>query len=129
MATVLDEVVAYLSDEDVGTFGTDLFIGYEPQTPKNVVTLYPTGGRSPSPDMDKEYPTIQVRVRNETYPDGWSKAVEIYHLLHTQEQVLETLRGRCFALQGSPMFIGHGENGEFIFTQNFVWYIATNPDS
>ena len=127
MATLLDEVVAYLVAEGVGTFGSDLFIGYEPATPKDVVTLFPTGGSPPAFD-GKEYPSMQVRVRNETYPDGHSKAMEIYRLLNRQENFLTTWRGRCFAMQSSPMFIGYGENGEFLFTQNFRWLISTNSE-
>ena len=125
---LLDEVGSYLAANSVGTLGTDLFIGFEPPTPMDVVTLYPTGGRASSPERDKEYPTMQVRVRNETYPDGWSKAMEIYDLLHRQldEDSLSTIRGRCFAVQGQPAFIGRGENEEFIFVQNFEWYVA-NP--
>lgn len=125
MATLLDEVVDYLETEGVGTFGTDLFIGYEPTTPTNTVTLYPTGGRPPKTD-GKEYPSIQVRIRSEDYPTGYNKAMEIYRLLHKQTDFLNEWRGRCFALQSAPLFMGHGENAEFIFTQNYIWYISYN---
>ena len=121
---LLDEVIAYLEDENVGTFGTDLFIGHEPDAPPDVVTIYPTGGRPPSADRDKEYPTMQVRVRNTSYVTGFTKAETILSLLHKQENVLETMRGRCFATQSSPSLIGRGENGEFIFVQNYVWYVS-----
>lgn len=121
---LLDEVVAYLEDENVGTFGTDMFIGHEPDAPVNVVTLYPTGGRPPSPDLDKEYPSVQVRVRDISYVAGYTKAELILSLLHRNENYLETTRGRCFATQSSPSMIGRGENGEFIFVQNYYWLVS-----
>lgn len=128
MATLLDEVVSYLVSQGMGTFGTDLFIGFEPDTPKNTVTLYPTGGEPPKAVGGKEFPTMQVRVRNEIYPNGYNKAEAIYGVLHRQIDFLDTFRGRCFAMQSSPMFIGKGTNGEFLFTQNFVWYLSHNPN-
>ena len=123
---LLDEVVAYLEDESVGTFGTNLFIGHEPSTPVDVVTLYPTGGSPPSADRDKEYPTAQVRVRNSSYVSGLAKAEEILGLLHKNEDYLSTIRGRCFATQTSPSMIGRGENGEFIFVQNYYWLVSNS---
>lgn len=128
MATLLDEVVSYLVSQNLGTFGTDLFVGFEPDTPTNTVTLYPTGGEPPNALGGKEFPTVQVRVRSGTYLDGYNKAEAIYAVLHRQRDFLSTFRGRCFALQSSPMFLGKGVNGEFIFTQNFVWYLSHNPN-
>ena len=129
MATLLDEVVSYLVSQGMGTFGIDLHIGFEPDTPLNTVTLYPTGGEPPKAVGGKEFPTMQVRVRNEVYPDGYDKAEAIYGVLHRQRNFLNTFYGRCFAMQSSPMFIGKGKNGEFIFTQNFVWYLSHNPNT
>jgi len=123
---LLDEVVAYLANENVGTFGTDIFIGQEPDAPANVVTLYPTGGRPPSSDRDKEYPSVQVRVRNTGYVAGYTKANSIYSLLHTNTDNLATIRGRCIATQSSPSMIGRGENGEFIFVQNYYWLVSNS---
>lgn len=123
---LLDEVVAYLEDEGVGTFGTDLFIGHEPDAPTNVVTIYPTGGRPPSSDRDKEYPTMQVRVRNTSYVNGFEKATSILSLLHVNTSNLATTRGRCYATQSSPSMIGRGDNGEFIFVQNYYWLVSNS---
>jgi len=123
---LLDEVVAYLVNEDVGTFGTDIFIGHEPEAPANVVTIYPTGGRPPSSDRDKEYPAIQVRVKNTGYLAGYTKAETIYSLLHMNTDYLSTIRGRCFATQSSPSMIGRGGNGEFIFVQNYYWLVSNS---
>ena len=129
MATLLDEVVTYLENEGIGTFGTNIFIGFEPSTPKDTVTLYATGGRPPKASGGKEFPTMQVRVRSEKYTDGYNKIEEIFGALHQQTDFLSTFRGRCYALQSSPLFIGHGENGEFLFTQNYIFYLAHNPNT
>lgn len=129
MATLLREVASYLETQGAGTFGTDLFIGFEPESPANCVTIYPTGGRPPAASGWKEYPTMQIRVRNTEYSDGYDKAEEIFGLLHKERNILTTFRGRCFAIQSSPIFIGHGKNGEFVFTQNFSWHLSSNPNT
>jgi len=126
---LLDEVVAYLVSRNVGTFGTDLFIGHEPIAPSNVVTIYPTGGRPPSADRDKEYPSMQVRVRNISYVNGFTKATDILSLLHKEENYLTTTRGRCYTTQSSPSLMGRGENGEFIFVQNYYWLVSNYSSS
>jgi len=127
MATLLDELKDYLVAQGVGTFGTNLFIGYEPDTPKDVVSLFPIGSQqAPSAVGGKEYPLIQVRVRSETYPSGYNKARQIFTLLHQETNLLATLRGRCYALSSEPLFLGHGDNGEFLFSQNYTWYLSNS---
>jgi len=120
---LIDEVKDYLVSNSIGTFGTNLFIGGEPDTPANVVTLYPTGGPKVARWKDRDTPTIQVRVRDEAYVDGWDKAYAIFKLLDVDQDYLATLKGKCSALQSQPMFIGRGKNNEYLFTQNFIWHL------
>jgi hypothetical protein len=68
------------------TFGEDLFIGHEPATPANTVTIYDTAGYRPQLTMDRseiyEYPSIQIRVRNVSYQEGWDLINDIKNSLH-----------------------------------------------
>jgi len=69
-----------LENEGVGTFATDIFIGKEPNTPDNCITLYLTGG---TPDdtlsltnRTNEISTLQVRVRNNDFLTAHAKIEE-----------------------------------------------------
>ena len=123
---LLEEVATFLADEGIGTYPGTIFIGCEPVEPTNCVTLYPTGGPKSGPDPARDTPTMQVRVRNATYPAGWNIAWNVFTLLTEDEYFenhLETLRGKCTALQSQPMLLGRGSNDEFIFVQNFIWHL------
>ena len=68
------------------TFGTNLFIGREPATPNNTVTLFDTGGHRPDLNLDStekyERPSLQIRVRNTSYTVGWDLLNDIKDSLH-----------------------------------------------
>ena len=53
---------------------TNLFVGKEEATPDNCVTVFDTYGAPPMLTMDVasyNYPSVQIRVRNRSYTDGW----------------------------------------------------------
>jgi hypothetical protein len=70
-------------------FATNLFIGKEPATPKNCVTIFDTPG---FPDEllltgsengnSYQYPSVQIRVRNTNYLNGWDIIESIKNTLH-----------------------------------------------
>jgi len=68
------------------TFATNLFIGKEPSSPNNCVTIFDTPGSGPDKAFDnssKYYrPSIQIRVRNSNYLTGWQVIHSIKELLH-----------------------------------------------
>jgi len=68
MAGVLEEIVAFLDTEGLGTAGTDLFTGRMPDTPDACGCVYETGGIAPdlgfgSSAVRFESPAIQVVFR------------------------------------------------------------------
>ena len=73
-------IAQYLADVSGNalTMGTNLFVGSEPKTPANVVTVYDTGGPAPNQTMDGRcficYPTIQIRVRHASFLTGDTQA-------------------------------------------------------
>jgi hypothetical protein len=68
------------------TFQDNLFVAREPDPPKNCVTIFDTPGESPLTTLykgeDLFRPSIQVRVRNTSYQDGWDLINSIERLLH-----------------------------------------------
>ena len=68
------------------TFQTDLFIGREPSKPDNSVTIFDTSGYPPmltlGNDSQYYYPSVQIRVRNRDYQDGYALISSIVALLH-----------------------------------------------
>ena len=70
------------------TFGTNLFIGKEPATPETCATIFDTPGRPPLLTLEgKEttqyyYPSIQIRVRSNSYITGWNLIHDIKVYLH-----------------------------------------------
>jgi hypothetical protein len=81
------DTVDMLEDESLGlTFGTNLFIGFEPRSPDDTVTIFDTGGFGPQLTFDKsekyDYTNIQIRVRSNKYDDGWDLINDIKDALH-----------------------------------------------
>jgi len=68
------------------TFGTNLFVSREPAEPDAVVTIFDTPGFSPDLTMNKneryDRPSIQIRIRNNDFTDGYSLADSIKEILH-----------------------------------------------
>ena len=100
-------------------FADDLFIGAEPSSPNNVVTLYDTGGGGFDLASYRE-PTIQARIRNTSYPKGWNQADEVARTLQTVNgrKVNGTHYGSIW-LQSEILFVERDDDGRFVFTCNF----------
>ena len=71
-----DDVAKYLATlVPLGlVFATNLFVGKEPKSPANCVTLYDTGGPTPKQDYSGSLfisvPSVQIRVRNTAFLTG-----------------------------------------------------------
>lgn len=104
-------------------FATNLFIGKEPATPINCVTIFDTAGFAPDLGMNEqgyERPSIQVRVRNNKQMDGWNLIERIKNQLHGLSQI--TVNGTLYTLiycSGSPMLLDWDDNGNCRFVCNF----------
>lgn len=79
------------------------FVGGEPDTPDNVITVYDTTGR----DFGREGVTsirgehygVQVRVRSITHPAGWDRAREIAAALDRASYEKVTIGARRYLLE------------------------------
>ena len=106
------------------TFASNLFIGREPTHPDNVVTLFDTPGGPPQLTYDRTekyyYPSVQVRVRNNSYLDGWDLIHNIREVLHGQGHV--TINGTTYELikcSMEPSFLTWDRNSRAVFVTTF----------
>lgn len=84
---IFEEILELLESEGVGASGSDLFWGFEPDSPDAAVTLYELPG---TPDEEtktgtrREFPRLQITTRSDRSADGYAramqKAVEIHEL-------------------------------------------------
>jgi len=106
------------------TFATNLFVGREPSSPDDCVTIFETPGFPPQLTLkqgeDYYYPSVQIRVRNNNYQTGWTLAHNIMVSLHgrgheTWNETLYTVI-RC---SNGPALLDWDENGRARFIINF----------
>lgn len=117
-------IADYLQDQGLGTIGGfdpwSIFVGTEPASPDEAVTIYDTGGPPGNPDGPLFNPTIQVRVRSHDYLAGYNRAVVIRDIL-----ILPTSRimgdWRCTGvwLASDVTKIGQDDNNRNLFTANY----------
>jgi hypothetical protein len=83
--TIIEQVAQYLEDNSVGTVGTDIFLGFHPDSPNNSIAILDTGGATPDIDLtDIQSPTFQIIVRNTDHETGKTKVDTIRGLLHNK---------------------------------------------
>jgi len=114
-------------DSSLGlVFGENLFIGKEPPAPRNCVTIYDTYGGPPSLTLQGkeggfyEYNSIQIKVRNASYPDGYELCYNIMASLHgiNHYAVEDTLYTAIICTSG-PALLEWDDNGNASFIINF----------
>lgn len=87
MAGMLDELQVYLAGAGLGlVFGTNLFAGFQPDTPNAVVVLYEYMPAEPGDFMGPQAPgyensSLQVKVRDADYVTGRTTARAVYDAL------------------------------------------------
>jgi hypothetical protein len=106
------------------TIGTDLFLGKEPNLPHNCATVFDTPGYPPqltiAGNEDYFYPSIQIRVRNSDYRNGWDLANDIRTALHGRNH--EVWNGTTYSVircTSGPFFFDWDENSRFRFVVSF----------
>ena len=105
--------------------GDDLFVGKEPTSPDNCVTIIDSYGYPPQLTIagqgeDYYYPTVDIRVRNKDYRAGMDLIQDIVTVLHGRHG--EVWNGTTYTLikcSSSPAMLGWDDNGKVRFTTNF----------
>lgn len=122
---LLDEIATYLEDKNVGTVGTDLFMGFMPDKPDNCVALFEYAGEPMeltmgSGDPTLERPGLQVRVRNTSYSAARSKIEDVVDAFHgLANQTLSGTRYLLIKANQSPESLGLDQNNRSEFVVNF----------
>jgi len=114
-----------LEDAGLGlTFGTNLFVGFEPDSPANCTTIYDTPGFKPESELEKGNdiykPSIQIKVRNNSYVDAGTLINQIKDELHNITG--QTVNGSLYIhIQCSqePFSLGKDVNGKSQWVCNF----------
>ena len=117
---MLTEIGAYLATQNVGTVGTDIFLGLMPDQPDNCIALFEYAGSPPDLHWPGEYPGLQVRVRNKSYAAARTKIGEAMTALHgLHEQTLSGTRYLLIKARGSPEVLKRDNNNRVELFVNF----------
>jgi hypothetical protein len=123
-ASSVDVKDMLVADTTLGlVFANNLFVGKEPAKPDKCVTIYDTPGFPPMIGLETkgyEFPSVQIRVRNTTYLEGWSLIEKIKNSLHGRAQ--ETWNGTLYSViyvSSGPALLDWDDNGNCRFIINF----------
>lgn len=115
------DIRAYLISQGVTEA---IFIGKEPVTPDLCVTLYQGSFNSPNPKFLLNEPSLQVRVRSNSYETGYQLIQDIYNtLLGALPFTLNTTRYSGILGISDILDIGRDENERFLFVWNARFYV------
>lgn len=119
------DICAILAAASLGlTFGTNLFVGSEPPSPDNVVTIYDTPGFAPESTLTKGeeiwQPAVQVRVRNSSYLASYALINDIKETLHAlAHETWGETRYDLIRCAQEPFLLDYDESGRPRFVANF----------
>lgn len=116
-----------LAESSLGlTFADNLFIGREPAKPNDCVTIFDTPGFPPLLTLDEGgdyyYPSVQIRVRNTDYRNGWDLIHKIMILLHGRANELSpdgTILYTGIYCSSGPALLDWDDNNRVRFIVNF----------
>ena len=115
------DIAEYLEDLGHGTVGTDIFVGWMPDSPDNCIVVTATGGQPPEMCVELESPGFQVRVRNTSSSAGWTAANNILDDLHDlTNTTIESRMYHYIKAQQSVNRLGKDGQDRSLFSINFI---------
>ena len=100
--------------------GQSLFIGFEPDSPDNCITIYPYGGLPPEQGTKEKYNgKVQVRVRGTSFPLAYNTCQHIINQMHYNTSVLASTNGIMLAMESQPIYLTRDDENRSIFVCNF----------
>ena len=125
MSSPAEDIAEILETDALGTRGTDLFAGQEPERSFLTITVLDTGGFPPNPAWLRDEPTVQCRIRGVAgdYTVAWEKAQAIKDaLLGRAPTVVGTTDYVFFIQMGDIIFLGYDDNNRPMIVSN--WHLA-----
>ncbi len=124
----LDDVIEYIEDAGVATFGTDMFAGSYPSTaPDGCILVKASGGWAPSKEVPIRNPTIQVLSRSLYSPEAETKLWEVHNLFHGETAKHNYEIGDFYVMVShamqEPGDIGPDQLGRAEWSVNFMFKI------
>lgn len=125
MSSPAVDLAGHLVTEGEGTLGGSeawsINVSREPATPDSTVTLYDTGGFQPDPDCGLEEPSVQVRVRSNSYLVAFAKMESVKNSIIGPNSL--TLGGHKYLGlrgDGDVTSLGYDENDRVILVFNLI---------
>lgn len=128
------DLLKYLESKNYGIEGTNLFLGFEPDSPKNCITFYDEQATTPSESscLKIDMFGIQVLVRNSNYNSG-------YEIINNIHKTVTGFGGRSLVNNGdvvsyitvetSPYSLGKDNDGYNQFTAHYNIRVQSQNDS
>lgn len=123
---IINDLAQYLVDEELGSLGSDIFKGNQPNSPTNCITVIETGGLRPPIDISSKKVTFQVLVRNSDYAAGAQKLADVRTALHNKYGITLVNGGNyCHSINALSEggHIGKDDAGNDEFSMNFLAYV------
>lgn len=103
---------------------TPIYIGSEPASPDEVITLYNLAGDAPSPKFLLDFPGLQVRSRANAYTTAYDNLLEVFNLLLGRAAFTESTTRYTGIIALTNIFeIGTDSNDRRILACNFKLYV------
>lgn len=126
MSSPADDIARYFADQGIGPFGTNadwcINVGRLALNVDRAIAVYDTGGPDPLEveDTEMRQPTIQVRVRSDSYPEAYEKQQAMFLLLAVPvTQDIGEHRYVAINLQSDILDIGRDDNDRVNLTANY----------
>lgn len=124
MNSVADDIRALIESNTSLVLGTDLFVGIQPDTPSNCITVADTPGMpreyTMTPGTEYYKPSVQIRSRNVTYLGGYTALFDVLAILEGLAHF--DLSGSTYELihvSAEPAFLGQDDKGNSLFAATF----------
>lgn len=121
----------YLAAEGYGTVGDDLFLGFQPDSPDNCITIYDT---SPpvlpeSQGLQVDNMTCQVLVRNEDYLQARDIMGAIHHKIVGYDGLMGDFDVTAVFIEQAPASIGLDEKGRAEWSAHYRLRVISTGDT
>jgi hypothetical protein len=98
------------------TNGKNMFIGIEPVSATQCISIIPYGGAPPSIEGNRQEAAVQIRVKTLKKSTGLRTSQAVINTLHANTSVCASQPGKVYAVQSSPIFLDQYEGGKYVIT-------------